>query len=602
MPKSVLLAPMEAASCLSGYSGQREIRLKSSQAIGSKLKFILFFCVTLIPMQKLLIFLFVCCFQLTFAQKFSLSIEGKSVAETQVIDSIGYTKKHETVASILETQKDFEKRLSYSGFVSYELLSQKKVNDSSFVFTYQLGNALKNVNIYIGKLSEDEKLLLEETKDSIVIATNQTENWMQMKLKLLEIKGFSLAKLQLTNLTQIENELFTELTLITNKKRIADDLVILGYDKFPKNIKHQLKRNLKNRTFNQDLVTEVYTTLTDFPFVSQTKYPEILFTNDETKIYAYLEKAKPNRFDGFIGFSNDENSKLTFNGYLDLALQNIFNSGEKLALYWKNDGNQQSTFNLGSEVPYIFKSPLGIQANLRIFKQDSTFQNTQSELNLGYYFSYNKKLFIGIKSTTSADIQNVNNFNLNDFKSRFYTLGFDYLKRNLTDFFFPEKTNLRVKLGYGNRTVDSEKNPQLFGQLELSHNLYLNSKNSINLKNQSFYLQSDSYLVNELHRFGGINSIRGFRENSLQANLYSGILLEYRYLLAPTIYIHSITDYGYFQDKTSNLTENLLGLGFGFGLFTNNGIFNLVYANGSTSDQGIKLANSIVQISFKTNF
>jgi hypothetical protein len=482
------------------------------------------------------------------------------------------------------------------------LLSQKKVNDSSFVFTYQLGNALKNVNIYIGKLSEDEKLLLEETKDSIVIATNQTENWMQMKLKLLEIKGFSLAKLQLTNLTQKENQLFAELTLTTNKKRIADDLVILGYDKFPKNIKHQLKRNLKNRTFNQDLVTEVYTTLTDFPFVSQTKYPEILFTNDETKIYAYLEKAKPNRFDGFIGFSNDENSKLTFNGYLDLALQNVFNSGEKLALYWKNDGNQQSTFNLGSEVPYLFKSPIGIQANLRIFRQDSTFQNTQSEMNLGYYFSYNKKLFIGTKSITSAAIQNVNNSNLNDFKSRFYTVGFDYLKRNLTDFFFPEKTNLRVKLGYGNRTVDSEKNPQLFGQLELSHNLYLNSKNSINLKNQSFYLQSDSYLVNELHRFGGINSIRGFRENSLQANLYSGILLEYRYLLAPTIYIHSITDYGYFQDKTSNLTENLLGLGFGFGLFTNNGIFNLVYANGSTSDQGIKLANSIVQISFKTNF
>lgn len=553
-------------------------------------------------MQKLLIFLFIFCFQLTFAQKFSLSIEGESVAKTQVIDSIGYTKKHETVASILETQKEFEKKLTFSGFISYELRAQKKVNDSSFVFTYQLGNALKNVSINIGELSLYEKSLIEESKDLIKIATNQTENWMQLKLKLLEIKGFSLAKLQLTNLTQKENELFAELVLTTNKKRIADDLVILGYDKFPKNIKHQLKRNLKNRTFNQDLVTEVYTTMADFPFVNQTKYPEILFTNDETKIYTYLEKAKPNRFDGFIGFANDENSKLTFNGYLDLVLQNVFNSGEKLALYWKNDGNQQSTFNLGGEVPYIFKSPLGIQANLQIFKQDSTFQNTQSELNLGYYFSYNKKLFVGIKSTTSADIQNVNNSNLNDFKSRFYTVGFDYLKRNLTDFFFPEKTSLRMKLGYGNRKVESEKNTQLFGQLELSHNLYLNSKNSINLKNQSFYLQSDFYLVNELYRFGGINSIRGFRENSLQANLYSGILLEYRYLLAPTIYIHSITDYGYFQDKTSNLTENLLGLGFGFGLFTNNGVFNLVYANGSTSDQGIKLANSIVQISFKTNF
>jgi hypothetical protein len=179
---------MGAASCLSRYSGQRELRLKSSQAIGSKLKFILFFCVTLIPMQKLLAFLFICCFQLAVAQKFNLSIEGNSIAETQIIDSIGYTKKHETVASILESQKDFEKKLAYSGFVSYELLSQKKVNDSSFVFTYQLGNALKHINLYIGNLSPDEKLLLEETKDSIVIATNQTENWMQLKLKLLAIR------------------------------------------------------------------------------------------------------------------------------------------------------------------------------------------------------------------------------------------------------------------------------------------------------------------------------------------------------------------------------------------------------------------------------
>jgi hemolysin activation/secretion protein len=115
-------------------------------------------------------------------------------------------------------------------------------------------------------------------------------------------------------------------------------------------------------------------------------------------------------------------------------------------------------------------------------------------------------------------------------------------------------------------------------------------------------LNSDTYIVNELYRFGGINSIRGFRENSLQANFFSGLMLEYNYILAPNIYVHSITDYGYFQDKASNLQDSLLGLGFGFGLLTNNGLFNLVYANGSTNNQAIKLSNSIIHISFKTSF
>jgi hemolysin activation/secretion protein len=136
----------------------------------------------------------------------------------------------------------------------------------------------------------------------------------------------------------------------------------------------------------------------------------------------------------------------------------------------------------------------------------------------------------------------------------------------------------------------------------MSHHLELNSKNSIFIKNQSYYLQSDSYVINELYRFGGINSIRGFKENSLQANAFSGIMAEFRYLVASNLYLHSITDYGYFQDRTANIEEKLIGLGFGFGLFTKNGLVNLIYANGSTSDQTIKLSNSIVHISFKTEF
>ena len=337
-------------------------------------------------------------------------------------------------------------------------------------------------------------------------------------------------------------------------------------------------------------------------FVNQLKYPEILFTTDSTKIFVYLEKSKPNKFDGFIGFSNDDQSKLTFNGYLDLQLQNILNSGEKFNLYWKNDGNQQTSFNLGTEIPYLFKSPIGVKANLRIFKQDSTFQNTITDLNLGYYFSYNTKAYLGYQKTNSVDIQNTNSFSLNDFTNTFLTTSFEHLEPNPDHFIFPEKAKVFVKFGTGNRTIASQKTNQFFTQWDINYSFNLNPKNSIFVRNQTFFLQSDDYVINELFRFGGINSIRGFNENSLQANVFSGIIAEYRYLVAPNLYIHSITDYGYFQDKTAEINDKLLGLGFGFGLFTKNGLFNLVYANGSTSDQTIKLSNSIVHISFKTNF
>jgi hypothetical protein len=529
-------------------------------------------------------------------------MEGTSEAENKTIDSLQYESKHASVALILEEQKRFESKLTNQGFFDWLLLEQKKVNDSSFVFRYSLGNSIKNNSIYIGELSAEEKTLLQLEKDTLIIATNEVENFMKGKIVLLEKKGYSLANLQLINQQKVKNNLFADLQLKLNSKRNITDIVIVGYDKFPSGIKKAITRKAKKATFNQDNLKQINDTFDKLQFVNQLKYPEILFTTDSTKIFVYLEKSKPNKFDGFIGFSNDDESKLTFNGYLDLQLQNILNTGEKFNLYWKNDGNKQTSFNIGTELPYIFKTPIGIKANLRIFKQDSTFQNTVTDLNLGYYFAYNTKAFIGYQKTTSVDIQNTNSFSLNDFTNTFLTSSFEHIELNTDSFIFPEKAKVFLKVGTGNRTIESQKTSQFFTQLDLSYNVNLNPKNSIYLRNQTFYLQSDDYVINELFRFGGINSIRGFNENSLQANAFSGIIAEYRYLVASNLYLHSITDFGYFQDKTANIKDQLLGLGFGFGLFTKNGLFNLVYANGSTSEQAIKLSNSIVHISFKTNF
>lgn len=553
-------------------------------------------------MKLLLGLLLFFCFQFSLGQNFYLNIKGASETENKTIDSLQYENKHASVASILEEQKRFENKLTNQGFFDWRLLEQKKVNDSSFVFKYNLGNSIKSNTIYIGKLSAEEKSLLQLEKDSLTIATNEVENFMKSKIALLEKKGYSLANLQLVNQRRIENNLISDLQVKLNAKRNITDLVIVGYDKFPAGIKKTITKKAKKATFNQDNLKQINDTFDKLQFVNQIKYPEILFTTDSTKIFVYVEKSKPNKFDGFIGFSNDDQSKLTFNGYLDLQLQNILNTGEKFNLYWKNDGNKQTSFNIGTELPYIFKTPIGIKANLRIFKQDSTFQNTMTDLNLGYYFAYNTKAFVGYQKTTSVDIQNTNSFSLNDFTNTFLTSSFEHLELNPDSFIFPEKAKVFVKFGTGNRTIASQKTSQFFTQLDMNYNFNLNSKNSIFVRNQTFYLQSDDYIINELFRFGGINSIRGFNENSLQANAFTGIIAEYRYLLASNLYLHSITDFGYFQDKTANIEDRLLGIGFGFGLFTKNGLFNLVYANGSTSDQAIKLSNSIVHISFKTNF
>lgn len=555
-------------------------------------------------MKKILLILFLCLFGYSLkAQNVYLKVEGTTAFETKKIDSIGYQNRFENAKSILEETALLSKKLFENGFLESENLGNIKTNDSTFLFQYKLGKRISFLHIYIGK--ENSELIQENYElknDVLILPITSVESFMNLQLKKLEQKGYSLANLKLENFRTEDSLLFADLKIKKNSQRILNDIVINGSSKFPESHKRNLMRLYANRTFNQDGLQKVFKEIEEYRFVKQTKYPEILFTQDSTKIYVYLEKAKSNRFDGFIGFSNEEDGKFSFNGYLDILLHNILNSGEQFLIYWKNDGKKQTSFNIGLQVPYLFKSPIGIKAELNIFKKDSTFQNTNTSIDLGYFFNYNSRLYLGYQATESSDIQNVNSSFISDFTNSFVTSQYEFTKFKTDDFLFPEKTVFHFKIGLGKRDSKTDSQNQVFGKMELRHNFYLNAKNVIHLKSQNYLLTSENYIVNELYRFGGINSIRGFNENSLQGNLFTSLLTEYRYVLSPGMYVHSIIDYGYYQDQTNASNDSLIGLGFGFGLLTKNGLFNLIYANGSTNDEAIKLANSIVHISFKSSF
>lgn len=549
---------------------------------------------------KGIIFLFIT--SLSWSQNFYLKAEGSSLNETKVLDSIGYTKKHTSVQSIIDENKSLGNQLTQAGFLASQLLKNKKANDSTFVFYYSLGTKTQNLKIKTDLLTEEIKSTLGLTTDRIVLIS-ETESFLNTQLAILERKGYALAKLRLENFTQENNQLQAFLIVDLNIIRKINSLVFKGYDNFPKGVKKVYERKYKQKPFNQELVKNINRDFNTLPFVIQPKFPEVLLTKDSTQVYIYLEKRKNNSFDGFIGFgTNEEKQKLQFNGYLDLNLFNNLNSGERFNLYWKNDGNKQSTFNVNLDLAYVFQSPVAIKGNLKIFKQDTIFQNSSFDLDLGYMIRYNTKVYLGIKDNTSEAIQKVSTSTIKDLKSSFYTTTFEHRKNNYENDLFPEQFYLLTKFGIGSRTLSSEKSNQFFGQIQTLQLLPLNTKNYIHLKSDLYYLQSPDYYTNELYRFGGIKSIRGFNENSLQGNIFGGIFAEYRYIVASNLYVHTITDFGYFQDKANTTSSNLYGFGFGLGLLNKGGVFNLVYANGSSNGQAIKLSNSIVQVSFKTTF
>lgn len=542
-----------------------------------------------------------------FGQTLSLKISGESEIASQIIDSVGYEKKIPTYAAIENELFLLKEKLIKKGYIDFKIEAIKKQNDSLFNSDVYLGKRIKAIRVFYDS-SFDAQLLqllnIETRTDYFEIRTGNLEAVLGILNKTIAEQGDPFSTLKLINIKKESAELLSgDLIISKNQKRRIDKIVVKGYEKFPKSyIKRFLK--LKNgQSFNLEAIKNKTQKLEELGFARELKDPEVLFTNDSTILYLYTEKTESNNFDGFLGFGNNENTnRLEFDGYLDLKLINNLNFGESLRLLYKSDEIDQQTFDLQIKTPYLLGSPIGIDVGLHIFRKDSTFSTTTQNIRLNYQINANHRISAGIKGLVSSNLLEASTIILDDYTSSYYQFGYNYIKLQYYDPLFPINFLFDITTSFGSRTQNNTELSQTDFSFETYKILNLNNKNSLFVRLTGAALVSDNYLDNELYRFGGINSIRGFEENSLVANLYGVINTEYRYRLSNTIYIHSVIDAAYFENKITETKSKLFGFGFGLGLLTKAGLFRLNYSSGKTENAAFKLSDSKIHVSLTATF
>ena len=542
------------------------------------------------------------------AQKLQLDIKSERPLEVEKIDSIGYRKTHSDFASIQKEIDSFSRRLERLGYFDHKLNSLKKEKDTIYIADFELNQPVRLIRISDknGLLTPEilKKMNLELDNGSLLIETRQLEDFLKSLNRHIANQGQPFSFLQLRNYSKVDDQT-VEAELFSNEtvKRTIDKIVIKGYDKFPK---VYLKRHLKLRTgqtFSLNTIERKTQRLKNLRFAKELRSPEVLFTPDSTTLYIYVEKVKQNVFDGFLGFgTNEDSNKLQFDGYLNLALQNNLNYGETFELYYKSDENEQQTFDVNLSMPYLFGSPLGASVNLNIFKRDSTFLTVQQSAHLNYQISPKLQIGAGINSTTSSNLLDNDLSGIEDFDAILFTGTLNFRDVDVEQPLFPISQSLSLLVGVGARNTDNGDDDQLRLGFQGSKIFYLDNRNSIFTRVTSQYLDSERYLENELPRFGGINSIRGFEENTLIANIFGVLNTEYRYQASSSLYVHSVIDAAYFENQLADQKSKLFGFGFGFGLLTNAGLLKLTYATAKTEGQKLMINDSKVHLSLTARF
>ena len=555
----------------------------------------------------LITLLFLFCFTYSYGQNINLMCTGSSEFETKTIDSLGYKKAFKDYSS-LETQvTDLQKKLIKIGYIEIEQLNLIKLTDSSYQANFSLKKKYKSITIAHNNLVSLPILKMSgflNQNNDLIIPIENIESTLQFINTQLANQGNPFSSLVITDIAKIDiKNLKGSLSVSKLNNRTTDKLILKGYEKFPESfIKHYLKIKT-GQTFNLQKIKDKTKSLNDLNFANQIRDPEVLFSQDSTILYMYIEKTKSNTFDGFLGFgTNEATNKIDFDGYLDLKLTNNLNYGESLKLLYKSDEGEQQTFDLRLNAPYLFNAPVGIDLNLNIFKRDSSFVTVTQAAMLNYQINSKHIISGGISTVQSTDLLDLPTPLITDYSSNQYFINYSYTERQNFNLLFPVNFLFDISMGIGNRSYENIDEKQSNFSLDTFKIFNLNNKNSIYGRLSSNYLISNTYLENELPRFGGINSIRGFEENSLIANLYAVLNTEYRYKLNNTIYAHTVIDAAYFENQLTNQKGKLFGFGFGFGLLTNAGLFRFNYTSGKTENQRFKLSDSKIHLSLTTVF
>src|SRR5690606_17730225 len=314
-------------------------------------------------------------------------------------------------------------------------------------------------------------------------------------------------------------------------------------------------------------------------------------------------KKKSNSFDGIIGFGNDKSEKFTFNGSLNVNFRNMFNSFETVNIFWQRNPDRGQTFDLKTDIPYLFKSNIGLNMNVNVYRQDSTFANVKFLPGLYLHLSNRQKL--GLRGTfeTSSVIDSL------------YTQGRDYGKKGIGvwyDFTEPTdvelflyKTRIRaeadlISTRYPEENIAVQQNNFFFlGE----RNFHIKGNHYLNLKAETALMSSKNDLAaNELLRFGGWNSMRGFNENTLLADFYYFATAEYRYLVGNQAFFDIFGQYGELNNQSLESKPKLYSFGLGFNFFLPVGLMSFQISNGSQFGNPVKFGDTKIHWGILSRF
>jgi len=555
---------------------------------------------------------------------FSSAGQSIKLVFNEISNPISLDLKQRIENSISDSVNSFAiKEILYeNGFLEAEVKIDKTLKSISvnqgpqyFWQDVKLGNIKKEVG---QKLNFSEKLFKNKP-----VNIKQVFKWQEKFLRYYENHGYPFAKVKLDTIS-INNQFISATWYAElNKQIFIDSINIISDEPLPKFYLTSYSGIKKGNPYNENAIAQIETRIKEIPFVVSAQPHKVVFTDQKTFLNLYLKKQKASSFNGVAGFLPDENTgEILISGDAKLALQNALGSGEIIKLNWRKLQTNTQDLNAFVNVPYLFNTPVGTELDLKLYRRDTTFAEQNIKLGLQYAINQGNffKVFIENYASNLISTSIFQDFTtlppLIDVRKRSYGIGISAFKLNYK--FNPRSGysyNLNASAGTRQVIENINLNPIIYDSLDLKTNQFnlffdgeyffpLFKRSTLKIGNQSKWLINNQIFANELLRIGGLNTLRGFDEESITASAYSIFTTEYRILLEENSFFYFFSDVAFWERNLRTSYDKDLPFGFGTGISfqTKAGIFTVNYALGKQRNNPLDLRVAKIHFGFLSLF
>lgn len=548
-------------------------------------------------MKSILFFIhFILTLNILFSQEYKLNYVGSTTTENKI-------KNFETYKDLVLEIEDSLISLKKTGNINAIVKSFLMIDSLNFNVEIEKNQKIKYLQIINeAKFDELVKSILSSYKSEAgLIKIDETDIIAREISKKLSKKGFPFAKVSFKNHELSQSSIIrSNLNIDYGSRRYLDKIIVKGYEDFPANFTNNIFKINKNRFFDIDKATKQSKLIDNTNFARNIREPEILFTNDSTSLYLYLEKIRRNSFDGFISFDSDENSgKINIQGYAKISIINTFNSGEKINFDFKSQKNQDRSLNSNFIFPYFLGSPFNLKYSLNLIQKDSSFTSNENSIDIELNLK-NVKVGLGFQKNKSNSIAQTQF--VEDFNSKLFNISSEYFIADSNDKLISEKFKLLVKIGSGKKIQLNNETRLTRYKLEVGKKFDFSERFKLQSLITKEKINSENLVNNELIRFGGSESIRGFDNNSIFADGYTLLATNLNFYLNETLYVYSIFDIANYTNSILDLDQDIYSGGIGFSTVTENGVISINYSKGNNWGNSFNLKNAKINVIFTTFF